>query len=143
MPLHLDDQWLEKMDGWGLGDLTVQQKRRLYRIIMVGVIGVSYLIDFVLLILFARVGTIEPSVVWFYGAAGLTHVLLFSALHWTGFSERFANPHMTRWGMGYAVLVQAVSIVLAPQLAFFFLGIVFVIFAFGTLRTPLREALAV
>lgn len=143
MSFELDDQWLERMDGWGLSGLTVQRKRRLYRAIWVGAIGLSYLVDVILLALFAWTGTIQTGVIWFYGAAGLAHVILFSAMHWMGFSERFANPHMTLWGMGYAILVQAISTALAPQLTFFFLGIVFVVFAFGTLRVSLREALIV
>jgi diguanylate cyclase len=143
MSFELDDQWLEQMDRWGLSGLTVQRKRRLYRTIWVGAIGLSYLVDITLLLLFAWAGTIQTGVIWFYGAAGLSHVILFSAMHWTGFSERFANPHMTQWAMGYAILVQTVSIALAPQLTFFFLGIVFVIFAFGTLRISLRGALIV
>lgn len=143
MSFELDDQWLEQMDSWGLSGLTVQRKRRLYRTMWVGAIGLSYLVDITLLLLFAWAGTIQTGVIWFYGAAGLAHVILFSAMHWTGFSERFANPHMTQWAMGYAILVQTVSIALAPQLTFFFLGIVFVIFAFGTLRVSLRGALIV
>ncbi|MEJ2363012.1 MAG: GGDEF domain-containing protein [Gammaproteobacteria bacterium] len=143
MQLDLDDLWLEKMDSWGWNSLTVTQKRRLYRVILVAAIGVSYLIDFILLSLFAAVGTIQTTVLWFYPTAGLVHVLLFSTMHWTGFSERFSNPHMTLWGMCYAVLVESISIILAPQLSAFFLGIMFVIFAFGTLRISLKEMLAV
>ena len=45
--------------------------------------------------------------------------------------------------MAYAIAMQLTGIVLAPQITSFFLGVMFVIYAFGTLRITLKEALAV
>ena len=141
MTLELDDVWLEKMEG--LRTLTLVQKRRLYRVIMVGAVGASYLVDMLLLGLFALAGTIELSVLTLYGLGAVGHMALFSGLHWSGFSERFANPHMTVWQMVYAVAVQLMAMAIAPQLTQLFLGILFVVFAFATLRIALRETLIV
>ncbi len=141
MTFDLDDVWADAIKG--LNHIPVQDKRRLYRIAMVGVIGIFYLLDTTLLTLFAFAGTIDPDAPLYYGSAGLGHVALFSLLHWTGFSERLKNCHMTTWQMGYGIGVQLLGITLAPQISPFFLGLMFVIFAFGTMRIKFSEALFV
>ncbi len=141
MKFDLDDIWLSRMDGFtGLSQI---QKRRLYRIILVWVIGISYLVDTIFLALFKAAGMVDSAIVLFYGCAGLGHVLIFSALHWSGLCDRLANPHLTIWGMLYAIIVQVVSIALAPKIAAFFMGIMFIIYAFGALRISFKEALII
>ena len=141
MSFDPDDIWLDKIKGFD--HVPQQVKRRLYRIAMVGFVGVSYLLDTILLSLFVLVGTINVEVPLYYGLAGLGHVLLFSLLHWTGFSERFENPHMVGWGMAYSIGAQLLGISLAPKISVFFLGLIFVIFAFGMLRLSFRDALII
>lgn len=141
MSFDLDDLWLEKMSG--LTSLSRIQKRRLYRVILVIAIGVSYSLDTLLLTLFYMAGTIASEIPLYYGIAGFVHVLLFSAIHWSGLSDSFNNPHMTLWQMMYAISVQVFGIVLCPQLTQFFLGIMLVIFSFGSLRITLRQTLII
>jgi diguanylate cyclase len=141
MSFDPDDVWADAIKG--IKHLPQLQKRRLYRVALVGVIGISYLIDTCLLSLFVLAGTISAKAPLYYGLAGLGHVLLFSAFHWSGFSERFANRHMTLWGMAYGIGAQLLGILLAPQITPFFLALVFVVFAFGTLRISFREALVI
>lgn len=141
MTFELDDLWLEKMQG--LTGLSILQKRRLYRIIMVMAVGASYLVDTLLLALFSLSGTIEPVVPLVYAAAALVHITLSTLLHWTGFSDRLKNPHMTLWQMCFAICVQMLGILVCPKLNAFFLAIMFIIFAFGTLRISLKQALVV
>jgi diguanylate cyclase (GGDEF)-like protein len=139
--MSLDDLWLKQLGLWN--DANPIRSRRLYRVMVVGAIGVSYLIDTLLLGLFWFAGTVDARVPLLYGYAAAGHVLLFSALHWSGYSERFKNAHMTVAQMAYAIAVQLVAITVARQIVSFFLAILFIIFAFGTLRIALREALAV
>lgn len=141
MSFELDDLWLEKMSG--LKSLSLAQKRRLYRIIMVMVAGISYSLDTLLLGLFYVAGTIPDQIPLFYGLAGLGHVLIFSAIHWSGLSDSLSNPHMTLWQMVYSISVQVTGIILCPQLTQFFLGIMLVIFSFGALRISLRQTLII
>jgi diguanylate cyclase (GGDEF)-like protein len=141
MSFDPDDIWVDAIKGFN--HVPQQKKRRLYRIAMVCAVGISYLIDTVLLFLFFLVGTIQIDAPLFYGMAGLFHVLLFSLLHWFGISERLQNRHMTIWQMAYAICVQLIGIKLAPQISPFFLGVMFIVFAFGTLRISFSEALAV
>ncbi|MEJ2593125.1 MAG: GGDEF domain-containing protein [Candidatus Thiodiazotropha sp.] len=118
-------------------------KRRIYRLVLVAAVGFSYLIDLLLLMLFSAVGTIQSLAPLVYGAAGLGHVALFGTLHWSGFSERFANRQMTAWQMAYAVGAQLLGIIYAPEITPFFLAILFIVFAFGTLRISFREAIII
>ena len=139
MSFSLDDIWIEHLGRWG--QLTLIQRRRLYRVFMVAAVGVSYITDTAILFLFYTADTIELNVVLFFGVAGFGHIVLFSILHWTGFSERFTNPHMSIWQMAYALIVLFVSIVIAQRLLAYFLALIFIAFGFATLRTSVRETI--
>ncbi|MBT2971674.1 MAG: hypothetical protein B6D72_14595 [gamma proteobacterium symbiont of Ctena orbiculata] len=141
MSFDPDDIWVDAIKG--LNHVPQQKKRRLFRVAMVCAVGVSYLIDTILLFLFCVAGTVECAAPFYYGLAGLGHVVLFSLLHWSGISDRCRNRHMTLWQMIYAICVQSLGIYLAPEISPFFLAIVFIIFAFGTLRIHFSEALIV
>lgn len=141
MNFELDDLWLDKMEG--LSNFSIPQKRRIYRILIVYVAGSSYFIDTLILILFATAGTIDSHVPLYYAIAALIHITLFSFIHWTGISERCPNPHLTVFQMTYSILVQIAGIIIAPQITQLFLGIMFIIFTFGTLRISLKQTLVV
>jgi len=138
---NLDDVWQENADPASGNPLLVRD-RRVYRIKLVMAVGLSYALDVVLLALFVVAGTVSFQVPLAYGLAGLGHVLIFSLLHWTGISERSANPHLTVWGMGYAACVELTFLAVVPELSSYFMAVVFIIFAFGTLRLTIRQALA-
>jgi diguanylate cyclase (GGDEF)-like protein len=139
MQIGLDEIWLEKLQR--RTGLDRDKSRRLYRVILVCAIGISYLIDTIMYGLFALAGTINASVVGVYGAAGLGHVVLFSLIHWFGDVERREDPQLVALQMGYAVLAQILGMALAPQLAPVFIGTISIVFAFGSLRIELRTAL--
>ncbi len=139
MQIGLDEIWLEKLQR--RTGLDRDKSRRLYRVILVCAIGISYLIDTIMYGLFALAGTIDASVVAIYCAAGLGHLVLFSLIHWFGDVERREDPQLVAWQMGYAVFVQILGMALAPQLAPVFIGTMSIVFAFGGLRIELRMAL--
>ena len=139
MSFDPDDLWVDAIQG--LNHIPLNMKRRIYRLMMVVAVGFSYLIDLLLLILFSAIGTIQSIAPLVYGAAGIGHVALFGMLHWSGLSERFANRQMTAWQMTYAVFAQLLGIIYAPEITPFFLAILFIVFAFGTLRISFREAI--
>jgi diguanylate cyclase (GGDEF)-like protein len=139
MNIGLDEIWLEKIQL--RTGLDRDKSRRLYRALLVCGIGVSYLIDTIMLGLFAIAGTIDGSVVGIYAAAGLGHVVLFSLIHWFGDVESREEPQLVSWQMAYAVAVQILGMSLAPQLAPVFIGTLYIVFAFGGLRIELRAAL--
>lgn len=139
MSYSLDDVWIEKIGR--LGRFSLVQQRRIYRIMLICTGGLSYLFDTLLLLLFAFAGTISFNVPLIYGLAGLAHVVFTSILQWSGFTERFANPHMPFWQLIVGLVVQMVGMAIAPQLVAFFMALVFIVFGFCTLRISIREAL--
>jgi len=139
MQIGLDEIWLEKLQR--RTGLDRDKSRRLYRVILVCAIGLSYLVDTIMYGLFAFAGTVSAGVVAAYGAAGLGHVVLFSLIHWYGDVERREDPQLVAWQMGYAVVTQILGMALAPQLAPLFIGTISIVFAFGSLRIELRTAM--
>src|SRR5574343_231125 len=119
---------------------AMRERRHRYRVRMMSAVGISYLIDFLLLSLFSAAGTVSLQVPLVYGLAGLGHVLLFSIVHWTGLSDRFRGSRTTEWQMIYAIAVQLCFVVWVPSIATYFLSIIFIIFGSGALRISLRSA---
>ena len=113
MQIGLDEIWLEKLQR--RTGLDRDKSRRLYRVILVGAIGFSYLIDTIMYGLFALAGTIQGWVVGVYGAVGLGHLVLFSVIHWFADVERRQDPQLVAWQMCYAVLAQILGAALAPH----------------------------
>lgn len=139
MQIGLDEIWLEKLQQ--RTGLDRDHSRRLYRVILVCVIGASYLVDTIMYGMFALAGTIDAWIVGVYGACGLGHVVLFSLIHWFGDVERREDPQLVAWQIAYAILAQIAGVAMAPQLAPVFIGTLSVVFAFATLRIELKTAL--
>jgi diguanylate cyclase (GGDEF)-like protein len=119
MQIGLDEIWLDKLQQ--RTGFSRDKSRRLYRVMLVGAIGVSYLVDTLVYGAFALAGTIDPWVAAAYGLAGAGHLALFASIHWYCDVEGGSDPQLVRWQMAYAT---------------------FLVFAFGSLRMELRQALA-
>ena len=139
MQIGLDEIWLDKLQRRTGFDRD--RSRRLYRVVLVCAVGISYLLDTMLYAAFALAGTIEPWIVVAYGLAGFSHVALFASIHWYCRVEGGSDPQLVRWQMGYSILVQVAGMAAAPQLAPVFIGTMFIVFAFGSLRMELKQAL--
>jgi diguanylate cyclase len=139
MQIGLDEIWLDKLQQRTGFDRD--RSRRLYRVMLVCAIGISYVIDTILYGAFAIAGTIEPWVVAAYGLGGLGHVVLFTTIHWYCNVEGRSDPQLVQWQMGYAIFVQIGGIAVEPKLAPLFIATTFLVFAFGSLRMELRQAL--
>ena len=79
MMSNLDDVWSDTPDS-ASGDETAGVQRRRQCLTMLAAVGGSYLIDVLLLSLFALAGTVQTAVPAAYFAAGFGHVVLFSLL---------------------------------------------------------------
>lgn len=139
MNIGLDEIWLDKLQRRTGFDRD--KSRRLYRVVLVCAVGVSYLLDTLMYAAFAFAGTIEAWVVAAYGLAGLGHLALFGSLHWYCRLEGTSDPQLVRWQMAYSLLVQIAGMAVAPQLAPVFIGTTIVVFAFGSLRMGLGQAM--
>ena len=81
-------------DGVGL-KLTakVRSRRARQRRQIQGMIATSYLLDGVILLLYAEAGAVPLSIGAAYVATGLVSVVLYLALSETGFTERFKDHY--------------------------------------------------
>jgi signal transduction histidine kinase len=140
MMSNLDDVWSDTPDS-ASDDETAGVQRRRQCLTMLAAVGGSYLIDVLLLSLFALAGTVQTAVPAAYFAAGLGHVVLFSLLCRSALSERLASPLLIEWQVAYAVAVQLVFVAWVPAITTYFLSIIFIVFAFASLRLGIRNAL--
>lgn len=138
MKYQLDDVWIDKLKNTSF---SLEEKRRIYRIVMVIAIAFCYSFDSVFLYLYYKIGTIDFIVFLTFTSLAIFHLLFFSYLHWFGISEKFKNPHMTRWQLSYAVLIQIICIILQPSLTMYFMALIFIIFSFAIIRINIIEAL--
>ncbi len=116
------------------------RERRAFRARFVVGYALSYALDSALLALFALADTIPMWIPIAYGAAGLSLCCVFYCLMITGFSERFRDHYLTIHQTFASGTVMLVFLALAPNVGFLFLGILFIVFGFGSLRMSWREA---
>jgi diguanylate cyclase (GGDEF)-like protein len=122
-------------------DAKTQRRRRAALRILATILA-SYAVDTVLLGLFAAAGTVPPTVPIAYGATALAVCAATFALLRSRLSLRLRDSNLTAPQMVAAAGLQLACIAYAPQLAFVFLNILFIVFAFAALRLTVRQALA-
>lgn len=111
------------------------------RLTMLVAVGVSYALDAVFLACFWWLGRVELSLPLLYVAAGLGQLLLFTLAFRIGDARGQRDLLLTEWQMAAAIAVQLGAVLLAPWIKAYFLCIIFVVFAFGTLSLSVRRAL--
>jgi diguanylate cyclase (GGDEF)-like protein len=110
------------------------------RLRMQSLVAISYGVDATLLLLFHFAGTVPLWVPAAYLAVAVVACALFFLLLASSWPERRNDQNLTGIQMPVAAAVQLTFLLLAPQLGFFFLTILFIVFAFGALRLDPKEA---
>jgi diguanylate cyclase len=108
---------------------------------MLAIVSLSYSVDTLLLGLFAAAGTVSLVVPVVYGAVALVICSSFFALLQSGLATRARDANLTAVQMAAASALQLACMAYAPKLAFFFLNVLFIVFAFGALRLTVRQSL--
>ena len=129
-------------DGVGL-KLTakVRSRRARQRRQIQGMIASSYLLDGVILLLYAEAGAVPLSIGAAYVATGLVSVVLYLALSETGFTERFKDHYFVVPQLFVGTAIMLVFTYLAPEVGVMFLCTLFLVVNFGSLRsTPAQTA---
>ena len=105
-------------------------------------IGVSYVIDAAVLLVYAHAGTIPATIGPAYAACGLFSVACYLMLSETGITERFKDHYFVAPQSIASMLIMLAFIYAAPEVGVMFLCTLFVVFNFSSLRsTPLQTAL--
>src|SRR3984957_8045129 len=105
-------------------------------------IAVSYVIDALVLLIYAHAGTIPATIGPAYGAIGLLSVAGYLALSETGFTERFRDHYFVVPQLIVSTAIMLAFTYIAPEVGVMFLCTLFVVFNFGSLRsTPLQTTI--
>jgi len=104
-----------------------------------GMIAASYLIDALVLLIYARAGTIPLSVGPAYAVTGLSFVMLCTMLSELGFNDRFSDHYLVAPTSAVSMAIMLAFTYIAPQAGVMFLCTLFIVFAFSSLRSTPRQ----
>jgi diguanylate cyclase len=114
-----------------------QQRRQIQ-----GMIGVSYVIDACILLIYAYAGTTKTWVGPAYALCGLFLMAVTILLSEIGFNERFKDHYLVAPGSSANMVVLLVFTYIAPEVGVMFLCSLFTVFSFASLRsTPIQTAM--
>ena len=104
-------------------------------------IGISYVVDAFILLVYAYAGTTSLTVGPAFAACGLISVTGYTVLSESGFTERFKDHYLVVPQSIISMIVMLAFTYIAPEVGVMFLCTLFVVFAFSSLRsTPWQTA---
>ena len=107
-----------------------------------GMIAASYVVDGLILLLYAHAGAIPEAIGPAFAATGLLSVAFYLVLSETGFTERFRDHYFVVPQLVISVVILLTFAYVAPQVGLMFLCTMFTAVTFSALRsTPLQSAL--
>jgi diguanylate cyclase (GGDEF)-like protein len=114
----------------------VRQRRQMYAAQVV-----SYSFGAFVLLLFAYAGAVSMNVPSLFWLGGLSIIGAFTVLSESGFEDRFADHYLTVYQITAHMTLQLVFLLSVPSIGICFVSVLFLIFAFGTLRMTSRQAM--
>ena len=114
----------------------VRQRRQMY-------IGqaASYSLGASVLLLYAYGGAVSMAVPSLFWLGGLLIIGTFTVLSEAGFGDRFQDHYLTVFQISAHMALQLVFLLAVPTVGVAFLAVLFLIFAFGTLRMTSSQAM--
>jgi hypothetical protein len=107
---------------------------------MLAVVSTSYLLDALILLAYASVGTTSIRVSVGYALAGGLVCAGFLIAFASGVGEDDRDWFLTLWQLLACVAVQLAFLAAAPEVGFVFMTVLFIAFAFGALRLTILPA---
>src|SRR6266849_7682373 len=114
--------------------LRARQRRQIQ-----GMIAASYLVDALVLLIYAQAGTIPSTVSSAFAVCGLLSVACYMVLSETGFTERFKDHYFVAPQLIASTAILLAFTYIAPEVGMMFLCTLFVVFNFGSLRSTPRQ----
>src|SRR5216683_107540 len=108
-----------------------------------GMIAASYLLDALILSIYAHAGALPATIGPAYAACGLSTVAIYLVLSETGFTERFQDHYFVAPQLLISVAVMLAFAYVVPEVGGTFLCTLFLAFSFGSLRFTPRQSVAV
>ncbi len=106
---------------------------------MLGMIGISYIIDAAILLTYAHAGTIPATIGPAFGICGLGSVACFIALSEAGVNDRFKDHYFVVPQSMVSLAIMLAFAFLVPEVGILFLCALFVVFSFSALRSTPRQ----
>jgi diguanylate cyclase len=106
-------------------------------------VGVSYVIDALILLIYSEAGVIPASIGPAYAAIGLLTVACNVVLSETGITERFKDHYFVGQQSVVGMTISLAFVYVAPQVGVLFLCTLFIIFNFASLRSTPRQTAVV
>jgi diguanylate cyclase (GGDEF)-like protein len=114
--------------------LRARQRRQIQ-----GMIAASYLVDALVLLIYAHAGTIPSTISSAFALCGLLSVACYMVLSETGFTERFKDHYFVAPQLIVSTAMLLTFAYIAPEVGMMFLCTLFVVFNFGSLRATPRQ----
>jgi diguanylate cyclase len=105
-------------------------------------IAASYVVDGLILLLYAHAGTIPMVIAPAFAATGLLSVTVYLVLSETGLTERHKDHYLVVPQLVVSLLIMLVFTYIAPDVGVLFLCALFTVFNFGSLRTSVWQTAA-
>ena len=126
----------DKLNGFGSKLTTEALARRARpRRQIQAPIGVSYVVDAAILLVYAHAGTVPAIIGPAFAACGLVSVTGYILLSESGFTERFKDHYFVVPQSIISMIILLVFTYIAPEVGAMFLCTLFVVFAFSSLRS--------
>lgn len=123
----------------GLTPAILARRAKQRRQILVN-IGISYVLDVAVLLVYAYGGATSVSIAATYGVCGLLSVAFYVALSETHINDRFEDHYLILFQSTVSVLIVFAFIYIAPEVGIVFICALFMTFAFSTLRSTARQS---
>jgi diguanylate cyclase len=104
-----------------------------------GMIAGSYILDALVLLIYAYAGTIPATIGPAYAACGLVSVAGYMVLSETGFTERFKDHYFVTPQSIVSMAMMLAFTYIVPEVGVMFLCTLFVVFNFSSLRSTPRQ----
>ena len=114
----------------------IQQRRQMY----VGQVA-SYSLGALVLLLYAYDGAVSMIVPSLFWLGGVMIIGTFTVLSESGFADKFHDHYLTVFQITAHMALQLVFLVAVPEIGVSFISVLFLIFAFGTLRMTSQQAM--
>lgn len=99
----------------------------------------SYMLGTIALLVFSYAGAIPIVIPFAFFLSAAILLGFFTVLSETHFSDRFEDHYLTTLQVAGHVLIELSFLLAAPEIGYAFLGVMFLIFAFGSLRMTARQ----
>jgi diguanylate cyclase len=127
------------IDLEGADSAEALSRRARQRSQILAMVAASYVIDALVLLIYAQAGTIPATIGPAYAGCGLLAVLCNLVLSETGVAERFKDHYFVGPQSIAGMAIMLAFTWIAPEAGVMFLCTLFVVFSFGSLRSTLLQ----